>query len=302
MIKKLLFASVLAFGLTNAQTTIISEGFDDITSLTSWTQINKSTGTPLTGWFQGSPVDSGDPENPGPFDAYEGEFPDSYIGANFNNTSGAGTISNWLITPTLSLKNGDIIEFYTRTTEDTEWADRLQVRLSTIPTFTAPTGTGTTGANNVGSFTTLLRDINPTLAATGYPLNWTKYTITVTGLPTEAPANIAFRYFVTSGGPSGTNSNFIGIDSFTVTKAPTAGVTDINKKSVSIYPNPTTEVLNINVDSKINSADIYDIAGKLIRTVTLSDNKVNVKDLEEGTYVLKVNTEAGSTSHKFIKK
>lgn len=37
--------------------------------------------------------------------------PTAYIGANFNNTSGAGTISNWLFTPNISIKNGDVLLF-----------------------------------------------------------------------------------------------------------------------------------------------------------------------------------------------
>ncbi|MEQ1646016.1 MAG: choice-of-anchor J domain-containing protein, partial [Pyrinomonadaceae bacterium] len=31
----------------------------------------------------------------------------SFVGANFNSTTGAGTISNWLILPQQALKNGD---------------------------------------------------------------------------------------------------------------------------------------------------------------------------------------------------
>ena len=108
---------------------------------------------------------------------------------------------------------------------------------------------------------------------------------------------VAFRHF------DCTDQDFISVDDVTVTASSLMAVSDVNKKSVSTYPNPSTEVLNLNVNSKVSSADIYDLSGKLVRNVTVSsDNKVNVKDLRNGTYVLKVNTEAGSTSHKFIKK
>lgn len=42
-----------------------------------------------------------------------------YIGANFNNTTGANTISNWLVTPNVTIKNGDAITLYTRASPDT---------------------------------------------------------------------------------------------------------------------------------------------------------------------------------------
>lgn len=297
MIKKLLFTSVLAFGLSNAQTTIISQGFDDITSLTTWTQLNKSTGTPLTGWFQGSSLTLDD----GPFDAYEGASEDSYIGANFNNTSGNGTISNWLITPSITVKNGDVIKFYTRTTDlgASVFPDRLQLRMSPAATYAAPSGTGTAGATNVGSFATVLVEVNPTLSTTGYPHVWTAYTYTVTGMAADTAVRLAFRYFVTSGGPSGANSDYIGVDSFSVTR-PTMAVSDVNKAKLSVYPNPTSDFLKINSESKVVSVDVFDLSGKNVNA-KFDGTAVDVQALAKGTYMVRINLGSEVTVQKFIK-
>ncbi len=76
-----------------------SEGFDDITTLPGmgWAFQNNSSPLGLTDWFQG---------NDTVFPAHAGA-PTAYIGANFNNTSGVGTISNWMLTPEIALANGD---------------------------------------------------------------------------------------------------------------------------------------------------------------------------------------------------
>jgi hypothetical protein len=88
----------------------------------------------------------------------------------------------------------------------------------------------------VGTFTTLLADINPTLAtafvtcpAGGFTIGapngtiagtvdgaWCQVTITqAAGIPTTGSGRIAFRHFIqASGGPAGANSNFVGIDTF----------------------------------------------------------------------------------------
>src|SRR6185503_17575667 len=73
----------------------LSEGFVDITTLAGagWVQTNHSTVVGTTNWFQG---------NSDVFPAQAGA-PTSYIGANFNNTTGTNTISNWLLTPPVSL-------------------------------------------------------------------------------------------------------------------------------------------------------------------------------------------------------
>src|SRR5690606_11119555 len=164
---------------------------------------NQSTTPGTTGWFQGN-IDV--------FESHTGA-PTSYIGANFNNTTGNSTISNWLITPTLNLKDGDQVSFYTRTTDmPASWADRLELRMSEGATFTSPSG-----PTGVGSFTALLHSVNPDLTTTGYPAEWTRIDVTISGLgATAVPVNLAFRYFVTNGGPSGSASNFIGIDSVLV--------------------------------------------------------------------------------------
>lgn len=191
---------------TNATAQAINEGFDNITTLagSGWVQINNSVPVGSTSWFQG---------NPTVFAAFGGAT-DSYIGANFNNTTGANTISNWLITPNRTIKNGDVISFYTRTTLDNIYPDNLQVRMS-LNGASSNVGVGSAA---VGDFTTLLLQINPTLVTSVYPyLAWAQYTVTISGLAAPTSGRFAFRYYVPNGGPSGANSDYIGIDNFIYT-------------------------------------------------------------------------------------
>ena len=194
---------------------IVDEGFDDITNLPGWVLINHSQPLGASDWFQG---------NEGVFPAFDGP-PDAYIAANFNDGGGLATISNWLLMPEVSLQNGSTMTFYTRTAQastplaavgmlsgvcstSNAFPDRLQVRMSTNG---ASTNIGTT-AFDVGDFTNLLLDINPTYAIGGYPEAWTQFTIHVNGVPPGTTGRLAFRYFVENGGPEGVNSNYVGID------------------------------------------------------------------------------------------
>ena len=193
-----------------------TQNFDDITTLVGngWVIQNNSTPVGSLGWFQGT--DTTATPTPGPFNSYNGAT-NSYIAANFNSTGNTGTISNWLITPNRTLRNGDVFTFYTRkptiNAGQTDYPDRLEVRMSTNG---ASTNVGA-GATAVGDFTTLLLSINPTLVANIYPQVWTQYTITVSGLPAPTSGRIAFRYFVTGAGAFGTNSDYIGIDNVVYT-------------------------------------------------------------------------------------
>jgi hypothetical protein len=134
-------------------------------------------------------------------------------------TAGAGLsfINCWLITPELSMKNGDIISFWTTTGNPVNFPDRMQVWLN--PTNNS-TNVGRTAAET-GDFTTKLLDLNPTLSFSpypaGYPTTWTKFEIVISGLPNGTipqKHRIGFRYYVKNGGPSGSVSDEIGIDDF----------------------------------------------------------------------------------------
>lgn len=181
-----------------------TESFNDITTLagSGWVYTNNSSPIGLmANWFQGTSIVGG-----GPFDSYAGPA-NAYIAANYNFTSGNNTIDGWLMCPTRTLRNGDVLTFYTRKPTGTDYPDRIEVRMSANG---ASTNTGTTGS--VGDFSTLLLSINPALAVGVYPTTWTLYTVTVSGLTAPTSGRLAFRYFVTGGGPTGSNSDYIGID------------------------------------------------------------------------------------------
>lgn len=189
----------------------LTENFDDVTLLAGagWGLINNSAPQGTTSWFQGNAVSTD-----GPFDSHQGAD-NSYIGANFNSTTGGtGTISTWLLTPEVALTNGTELRFWTRNTGG-QWADRLEVRLSTAG---ASSNVGAAGTGT-GDFSTVLLTINPNLVGgpTGYPGEWTEFTATVSGLPGATTGRFGLRYFVTAAGPSGTNSDYIGIDTLSIT-------------------------------------------------------------------------------------
>lgn len=102
------------------------------------------------------------------------------------------------------------MSFWTRGPTGSTFPDRLEVRYSTAG---ASTNVGTL-ATDVGDFTNLALEINPTLSLGGYPQIWTQFTLDATDITAGATGRIAFRYFVTNAGPTGANSDYIGIDTF----------------------------------------------------------------------------------------
>jgi len=198
-------AAVLAgvAGLAQAQ---LAQSFDDISVLpaSGWYTRNNSAPVGSNGYFQGNLAIFGPQASAG------------YLGANYTCGGGLATISDWMVTPQLVLDNGKQFTFWARTVDAPFYPDRLQVRMSTAG-VSLNVGTA---ATDVGDFTTLLLDINDLYSVSGFPSVWTQYTITLSGLGGPTNGRLAFRYFVENGGPSGSNSDYIGIDDVTYTAVP----------------------------------------------------------------------------------
>jgi hypothetical protein len=76
--------------------------------------------------------------------------------------------------------------------------------------------------------------------------------------------------------------------------------------SVTLYPNPAKEYIDIRVDGDLNVTmmEVYDVYGKLVNTVNVTENptRINVSALADGMYFVRVNTEAGSVTKTFVKR
>lgn len=201
---------------SSASAASLSEDFAIVPGFAAkgWTQQNNSTAPGSEpDWVQG--------EDGFPFTA-QGGAGASYLTVNYNSVAdgdGPDTISNWLISPTMLFNNGDVVSFWTRTETRMEsqgfFPDRLELRFSKV-------GGTDVGASpgEVGTFTSLLTTVNPGLAPQGqpgaYPTTWTQFTGQVIGLNAPTNGAIAFRYFVTDGGPGGNNSNSVAVDTVNI--------------------------------------------------------------------------------------
>lgn len=74
---------------------------------------------------------------------------------------------------------------------------------------------------------------------------------------------------------------------------------------LKLFPNPTTDVLNISYKNEVANVTIFDIQGRQVAThnVNATNAVINVTDLATGTYLIKIETTSDEVSTlKFIKK
>ncbi len=102
-----------------------------------------------------------------------------------------------------------------------------------------------------------------------------------------------------------TNGNGIG-DYLEQAIALGVGGVPVNATAISLFPNPTTDILNIgNTTGEIvNTISVYAINGALVKEVksTTSINTISVADLHSGVYFVRLQLGKQVLNYKFIKK
>ena len=190
--------AALALSASAHSAVLLSEGFDSVAALpgAGWALANNSQPIGVTNWFQG---------NAGVFTAYQGAA-NSYIAANFNNAAATGgAISNWLMTPVLSLQDGLALDFALRLFGD-GYLDTVQVLVSTSG---ASTNVGST-ATSTGDFSLLATFSSNT------DTGWQLQNVTLAGIGGPVQGRLAFRYVVDD---TTVNGNYVGIDSVSVSSS-----------------------------------------------------------------------------------
>jgi len=70
---------------------------------------------------------------------------------------------------------------------------------------------------------------------------------------------------------------------------------------INTYPNPVYNVLHFKTENKIIKVEVYDVLSRMISTNPVIDNKVDLSDLKNGSYILKLFTTKGVATTKIIK-
>lgn len=101
-------------------------------------------------------------------------------------------------------------------------------------------------------------------------------------------------------------AGFAYVDNVVVTNLATASSADFLASKTSVYPNPTTGIVNISNDSNIvlQSVNVTDLNGRTVKTLKLdgaAEAQINISDLSAGVYTMNITSEQGSVTKKIIK-
>lgn len=305
----LVLIAFLSISFANAQL-YFYESFDFVNEVISddtpynWKVVNASSplGTSSAeSWYQAD-MSMG-------INAYWGNEENSYIQADRFATSATtgGMISNWLISPSLILSNGDSVRFHAISYDSANHPDKIEVRISTL----GEESILPTSANDVGSFNILIGAINPDLNTADFPsVNngdfWSLYRFLVGGIGFGVNARVAIRYVVSDAGSEGPNGSAIGLDEFYIV-GPEGYLSVPPSKNVSefaVFPNPAHNHIFLPQENIQNGKiTIYNINGHAVYQSEdiKQNNRIDISFLNRGMYILQSTSNGISQSSRFIK-
>jgi hypothetical protein len=89
----------------------------------------------------------------------------------------------------------------------------------------------------------------------------------------------------------------------TITQDPgTTGFDENEETRISIFPNPANTILFIHGSTANTTAYIYNTGNKLLESKQIVDSKIDISNLKNGIYILKMVTKKGIIIRKFEKK
>ena len=77
---------------------------------------------------------------------------------------------------------------------------------------------------------------------------------------------------------------------------------EILSKSISLYPNPVSDILTINSETPLTKVEFYSVLGKKVKEINSDFKSIRTDNLSNGFYIVRIQSENGLTSKKLIKK
>jgi hypothetical protein len=164
--------------------------------------------------------------------------------------------------------------------------------------------------NNDSDFSDAGEQVGYVLVGTGWSNVFT-FTFTVPTSAVSSAVRMRVRIsFSTDGAivPCG-QSTYGEVEDYTVNITTSGvGLSENNLSAITIYPNPSSEILNIDLSSaneEVQSIFLADITGKLIQTIDVLENtyiSLNVSSLASGLYHVKISSASNSIVRQVVKE
>ncbi|AZA53172.1 T9SS type A sorting domain-containing protein [Chryseobacterium sp. G0201] len=92
-------------------------------------------------------------------------------------------------------------------------------------------------------------------------------------------------------------------DNISLTTSSLSTSENLLSQNMQVYPNPTSDYLNIKGAKKVSGIKVFDVSGRVVLSSDKAEQRLDVSQLTKGAYILNLkNADGTSSTNKFIKK
>ncbi len=114
--------------------------------------------------------------------------------------------------------------------------------------------------------------------------------IIITGSVAQCGTSISFK-----------NDNFYDMASCQRKEPASTSISELANSDINIFPNPTNGIINLSTPAGIINVEIYDLKGQII-VKSKQAHKIDLTDLPDGMYFMRIITKNGEYNKKIIKR
>lgn len=96
-------------------------------------------------------------------------------------------------------------------------------------------------------------------------------------------------------------SGMVGSKTITISNQ-SVGITESSFEALTVYPNPTNGILNIDTEENIESVKIIDYTGKTVKIFDGKNTQIDISDINNGIYIVEIANTQKKSIIKLLKK
>ena len=82
----------------------------------------------------------------------------------------------------------------------------------------------------------------------------------------------------------------------------TTGLQNNETAKLTLYPNPAINSLTVSTNAELEKVEIYSLTGILVKRTGADIKTIDMSNLNNGSYLVRIHTKQGTTNHKIIKE
>jgi hypothetical protein len=144
-------------------------------------------------------------------------------------------------------------------------------------------------------------EFKPTEANYTTPGEWQKIVVDATGATSTDKTRIVIFFDIETAASATASDDVFEIDDFEFGSFTTLGINDLQESTITIYPNPSTGMVNITGVEQVDEIRVFTISGQLVKKAE-NTSSIDLSSEMRGLYMIEIESDGKTIVNRLIKE